>query len=118
MAYLGAHWFNTTEIFLYTIIFAAISGEGTATSNFTKFSCIELLCKTWNTQKGNWTSIEKEAKCQKVQQTLGNLLAALLCIASPLLIASMDEDIFGDLLWDEPIGLNACSDSIENLVLV
>ena len=37
--------------------------------------------------------------------------------ASPLSTAPTDEDMFGDLLRDEPMGLNPCSDSIEELLM-
>ena len=30
----------------------------------------------------------------------------------------MDENMFGDLLRDEPMGLNPCSDSIDDLLMV
>ena len=30
----------------------------------------------------------------------------------------MNEDVFGDLLWDEPSDLNQCSDLIDELLLV
>ena len=52
------------------------------------------------------------------EQALGDSSAALSAIASSLSIAHIDEHIFGDLLWDEPIGLNACSDIIDDLLLV
>ena len=68
--------------------------------------------------KGNGTGVEKEGKCQNLQQTLGDSSAALLAIASPLSIAHIDEDICGDLLWYEPIRWNPCSDSIDDLLLV
>ena len=62
--------------------------------------------------------VEKEAETQALQQMLGDSSAALLTIASSLLRAPIDGDIFGYLLWDELIGLNACSDSIDDLLLV
>ena len=49
---------------------------------------------------------------------LGDLSDALLSVASPLLMAPMDEDMFGDLLRDQPMGLNPCSDSIDDLLMV
>ena len=55
---------------------------------------------------------------QNLQLMLGNSSAALLAIASILLRLHNDKHILGDLLWDEPIGLNACSDSIDNLLAV
>ena len=57
-------------------------------------------------KKGDGVGVEKEAKRQKLQQTLVDSSAALLSAASPLLMASMDEDMFGDLLCDEPMGWN------------
>ena len=60
------------------------------------------------TRKGDGVGVEKGAKRQKLQQTLGDASAALLSAASPLSTAPMDEDMFGDLLRDEPMGLNPC----------
>ena len=54
----------------------------------------------------------------RIYTNLGDSSAALLAIASPLSIAYIEEAVFGEVLWDEPIGLNACSDSIGDLVLV
>ena len=48
----------------------------------------------------------------------GRFVAALLSATSPHLMAPMDEDMFGDLLRDEPVGLNPCSDSIDGLLMV
>ena len=42
----------------------------------------------------------------------------LLSIASPLSTAPTDEDMFVDLLRDEPMGLNPCSEFIDNLLVV
>ena len=42
----------------------------------------------------------------------------LLFAASPLSTAPMEEDMFDDLLCDEPMGLNPCSDSIEDFLMV
>ena len=54
------------------------------------------------TRKGGGAGVEKEAKRQKLQRTLGDSSAALFFVASPLLMAPTDEDMLGDLLWDEP----------------
>ena len=70
------------------------------------------------TRKGDGAGVEKGAKRQKLQQTLGDSSAALLSTASPLLTAPTDEDMFGDLLHDEPMGLNPCTDSIDGLLMV
>ena len=67
---------------------------------------------------GTGLGLRRVRKRQKLQQTLGDSSATLLSAASPLLMASMDEDMFGDLLRDEPMGLNPCSDSIDNLLMV
>ena len=49
---------------------------------------------------------------------LGDSSAVLLSAASPLSTAPTEEDMFGDLLRDEPMGLNPCSDSIDDLLMV
>ena len=72
----------------------------------------------WKTRKGDGAGVEKGAKRQKLQQTLGDSSAALLSAASPLLMAPTDKDMFGDLLRDEPMGLNPCNDLIDELLLV
>ena len=70
------------------------------------------------TRKGDGDGVEKEAKRQTLQQTLGDSAAALLSAASLPSITPKDEDMFGDLLRDQPIGLNPCSDSIDNLLML
>ena len=67
---------------------------------------------------GDGAGIEKEAKCGKLQQTLGNSSTMLLFATSQLLMAPTDENMFGDLLRDEPMGLNPCNGSIDNLLMV
>ena len=79
---------------------------------------VEHMGRTWKTRKGDGAGVEKGAKRQKLQQTLGDPSAMLLSAASPLLRAPTDEDMFGDLLRDEPMGLNPCSDSIDDLLMV
>ena len=74
--------------------------------------------RTRKTRKGDRAGVEKEAKRQTLQQTLGDLSAALLSPALPLSTAPTDKDMFGDLLRDEPMGLNPCSDSIGDLLMV
>ena len=71
-----------------------------------------------NMRKGDGAGVEKGAKRQNIQQTRGDSSVALLSTASPLSTESMDEDMFGDLLQDEPMGLNLCSDSIDDLLVV
>ena len=63
---------------------------------------------------GDRARVEKGVKHQELQQTLGDSSAALLFVASPLSTTPTDEDMLGDLLRDEPIGLNPCSDSIDD----
>ena len=79
---------------------------------------VEHMGRARKTRKGDGAGVEKEAKRQKLQQTLGDSSAALLSAASPLSTAPTDEDMFGDLLRDEPMGLNPCSDSIDDLLMV
>ena len=80
-----------------------------------------LLCNTCPRKedgKGDEIGVEKKAKHQNLLQMLGDSSAALLVIASPLLIMYIDKDIFGDLLCDGCIGLNAFNNSINDLLLV
>ena len=70
------------------------------------------------TRKGDGARVEKGAKRQKLQHTLGDSAATLLSATSPLSTAPTDKDIFSDLLCDEPMGLNPCSDSIDDLLMV
>ena len=49
---------------------------------------------------------------------LGYSSAALLSIASTLLTTPTDEDKFGDLPCDEPMGLKPCSYSIDDFLVV
>ena len=76
---------------------------------------VEHMGRARKTRKGDGAGVEKGAKCQKLQQTLGDSSAALLFAPSPLSTAPTDEDMFGDLLRDEPMGLNPCNDSIDDL---
>ena len=55
-------------------------------------------------RKGDGARVEKGTKRQKLQQMLGDASVALLFAASPLSMALMDEDMFSDLLHDEPWG--------------
>ena len=48
----------------------------------------------------------------------GDSLAILLSTTSPLPMAPMEEDMFDDLLCDEPMGLNPCSDSIDDFLMM
>ena len=99
--------------------FVAVSGKDTLTTSLGTFSRNALLCSACSCTedgKGDETRIGKEMKRQNLQQTVGDSSVALLAIASPLLIAHIDENVFGDLQWDELIGLNACNDSIDRLV--
>ena len=50
--------------------------------------------------KGDCNRVEKEAKHQKLQQTLRDSPATPLPLVSPLVIAPMDKDLFNDLLRD------------------
>ena len=70
------------------------------------------------TRKGDGAGVEKQAKRQKLQQTRGDSSAMLLSAASPLSTAPTEEDMFDDLLRDEPMGLNPCSDSIDDFLMV
>ena len=77
---------------------------------------VDHMGRARKTRKGDGAGVEKGAKRQKLQQTLGDSSAALLSAASPLSTAPTDEDMFGDLLRDEPMGLNPCSDSIDDFI--
>ena len=70
------------------------------------------------TRKGDGAGVEKQAKRQKLHQTRGDSSAMLLSAASPLSTAPTEEDMFDDLLRDEPMGLNPCSDSIDDFLMV
>ena len=72
-------------------------------------------CKT---RKGDGAGVEKEVKHQNLQQTQGDSSAMLLFAASPLSTTTTEEDIFDDLLRDDPIGLNPCSDFIDDFLMV
>ena len=122
MASLVAHWSNTTERFLRSTVFAAVSGKDTVTKHFCKMlthcAIVQHMGRAWKTRKGDGARVDKEAKRQKLQQMLGGLSAPLLSAASPLSIEPMEEDMFGDLLCGEPMELNPCSDSIDNLLMM
>ena len=122
MASLVAHWSNITKRFLRNTVFATISGKDTVANQFcnmlTHCATMQHMCCAWKTRKADGDRVEKEAKCQKLQQMLGDSSAALLSPASSLSMAPTDKDMFGDLLRDEPIGLNHCSDSIDDLLMV
>ena len=85
-----------------------MSGKDTVANQFcnTLTHCVVVkhMGRVRETRKGDRAGVEKGAKRQKLQQTLGNSSAALLSAASPLLMAPTDEDMFGDLLRDEPMG--------------
>ena len=87
-------------------------------NTLTNSATVEHMGCAQKTRKGDRAGVEKGAKHQKLQQTLGDSSATSLSVASPLLTASTDEDMFGDLLRDEPMGLNPCSDSIDDLLMV
>ena len=71
-----------------------------------------------NTRKRDGAGVEKKAKPQNVQQTLRDSSATILVRDSPLSIGPINETIFGDPLWDGPIGLKPCTDSTDDRVLV
>ena len=122
MANLVPHWSNTTKRFLRNTIFAAVSGKDTAANQFynTLTCCtnVQHMGRARKMRKGDGAGVEKEANCQKLQQLLVDFSIALLSATSPLSTAPTDEDMSGDLLRDEPMGLNPCSDSIDNLLMV
>ena len=107
MARLIAHWSNTTKRFLCSTIFAVVSGKDTAANQFCNMlmhcATVQHMGRASKTRKGDGAGVEKGAKRQKLQQTLGDSSAALLFAASPLLMAPTDEDMFGDLLHIEPM---------------
>ena len=47
MVSLVAHWSNTTQRFLRSTVFAAVSGKILSQTSFATRSCIALLCNTW-----------------------------------------------------------------------
>ena len=49
MASLVAHWPNTTQRFLRSIVFVAVSGKILSQTSFATRSRIALLCNTWAT---------------------------------------------------------------------
>ena len=102
--------------------FASCKWKDTVANQFcntlTHCVVVEHMGRARKTRKGDGAGVEKGAKRQKLQQTLGDSSAALLSAASPLSMAPTDEDMFGDLLRDEPMGLNPCSDSIDDLLMV
>ena len=77
---------------------------------------MQHMGRAWKTRKRLGVGVEKGAKRQKLQQMLGDSSAVLFSAVSLLSTAPTDEDMFGDLLCDEPIGLNPCSDSIDDLL--
>ena len=84
----------------------------------THCTTMQHMGRAWKTRKGKEAGVEKEVKCERLQQILRDLSVALLSTNSPLLTAPTDEDMFGDLLHDEPMGLSPCSDSIDDLLMV
>ena len=58
---------------------------------------VEQMGRARKTRKEDGAGVEKGAKRQKLQQTLGDSSTALLSAASPLSTAPTDEDMFGDL---------------------
>ena len=52
--------------------------------------------------KGDSSRIKKKARHKKLQQNLKDWSVAEFCCQFHQLRALMDEDVFGDLLWDEP----------------
>ena len=79
---------------------------------------VQHTARACKTRKGDGSGFEKEAMRQKLQQTVGDSSAALLFVAAPLSMAPMGGDMFGDLLCDEPVGLNPCNDSIDDLLML
>ena len=103
--------------------FCSCKWKDTVTNQFcntlTHCIAVEQMGRTWKTRKGDGVGVEKGAQHQKLQETLGNSSVALLSAASPLSTAPTNEDMFGDLLRDEPMGLlNPCSDSFDDLLMV
>ena len=122
MVSLVAHWSNTTNRFLRSTAFAAVTGKDTVAIQFcnmlTHCATVKHMSRARKTRKGDGAGFENEAKRQKLQQTLGDSSAALLSAVSPLSRAPTDEDMFGDLRRDKTMGLKPCSDSIDDLLMV
>ena len=122
MASLVAHWSNTTQRFLRSTVFAVVSGKILSQTSFATRSRIALLCNTWAThrrrERGTGLGLRRGRSVRSFskgweihqlhyclqlhhfRQRRWTKICSVICCG------------------DEPMGLNPCSDSIDDLLMV